>query len=466
MGVADLEFQDTGAKVRRVFLPFFCVAVAAVAPAQEVLGQADSVQESRPDYSGPVILSRGGAPRVSPSSELLRITPYLQLGAIYDTGLTGLIADQPGALPDDSSFGGHAAFGAVGYHGWRHTVLSLDYRGSYRRYSRRTFYDGLDTSLGLAVSHQATRRISFVLTESAASHRGGFLGLGNYRFYDPSFTAIAENSVFDTRTHIFLSTARMIWEKSERLSFSMGGSGTVLEPRSRALVPVYGAGASGDVAYRLGRHQTIGVAYEFGHYGFRRAFGSADFHGLSLQYSSQLTRRWRLSLAAGGYRVETLRLERVRLDPVIAAIIGQTTGVEAFHRMLYAPRFAASLSRDFRRSSFDISYSRGIAPGNGLYLTSGHESLGLGYGYTGLRRLHFSASAYASRYVSFSQTIGQYRSYHGGLGVSYKLSRPVSLTARIDGRKYNISGTGFGRLYYRASVGLAFSPGEYPLSLW
>jgi hypothetical protein len=184
------------------------------------------------------------------------------------------------------------------------------------------------------------------------------------------------------------------------------------------------------------------------------------------QWARQLTRSWSLSLGVGGYRVETERLIQVRIDPVIAAIIGQRTGIEAFHRILYLPGLEGSLDYRFRRGSFGIHYRRGMSPGNALYLTSARETAGISFGYSGTRRLHFSANVGYSRLSSVSQTLGGYRNYQAGGGLTYRLAGPLSLFARVDGRKYNLRETGFGRVHLRSSVGLSFSPGDIPLSLW
>lgn len=422
--------------------------------------------QQQPEYAGPSILTRGRMPQPGSSEELLRLRPYASIAGVYDTGLTGVFTDEAGRLPDDDAYGVMASFGALGYHSWRRTVLGLSYDGQARHYTRRRYYDGLDQSLALNLSHQATRRLRLEFNESVASRRGGFLGLAGPSLYSREFEDLSQDVLFDTRVHVLASTARMVYQKSPRLSFGMGGAGVALEPRSRALARARGVLATGDLAYRLGRFQTIGAAYNFAHYWFPGAFGEAFVHGALAQWATQLTRSWTLALGGGGYRVEATRLRQVQIDPVIAAIIGQRTGIEVFHRITYIPGIEAELSYRFRRGSFSASYRRGVSAGNGLYLTSARESAGVSVGYTGTRRLHLSANAGYSRLSSLAQTLGRYRNYHAGAGMTYRLAGPLSLFARVDGRKYNLRGTGFGRIHYRTTVGLTFSPGDIPLSLW
>mgnify|MGYP001033127570 CR=1 FL=1 len=428
--------------------------------------RAAAQAEAQPQYSGPSILSRGPLPRRGASDELLRLRPYVTIAGVYDTGLTGVFTDEAGRLPKDDAYGVTATFGALGYHTWRRTVLGLSYDGQARHYTRRTYYDGVDQSLAVNLLHDFSRRWRLELNQSAASRRGGFLGMTGRSLYSREFEDLSQDLLFDTRVHILTSTARLIYQRTPRLSFSFGGAALALEPRSRALVRARGAAANGDMAWRAGRFDTIGVAYTFSHYWFPGAFGEAYIHGSLFLWARQLSRTWTLSLGVGGYRVETERLRQVQIDPVIAAIIGQRTGIEVYHRILYLPGMEGSLDYRFRRGSFGVHYRRGMSAGNAVYLTSARESAGIRLGYTGTRRLHFSASAGYSRLSSVSENLGRYRSYQAGAGLTYRLAGPVSLFARVDGRKYNLRGTGFGRIHMRATAGLSFSPGEIPLSLW
>ncbi|MGB9604274.1 MAG: hypothetical protein ACP5U2_02825 [Bryobacteraceae bacterium] len=445
----------------RVAWALACLGVLALTSAI-----AQESPPPQPEYAGPSILSRGRIPARGSSGELLSLRPYASIAGVYDTGLTGLLTDETGRLPKEDGYGVMASFGALGYHNWRRTALGLSYDGQARHYTRRSYYDGLDQSLALSLSHQISRRLRLELEEDAASRRGGFLGLAGHSFYNQQFEDLSQDILFDNRVHILSSTARLVYQKSPRLSFGMAGAGFLAEPHSRALVRARGVTTTGDVAWRVSRFQTTGVAYSFAHYWFPGAFGEAFIHGVMYQWADQLSRSWTLALGGGGYRVETTRLRQVQIDPVIAAIIGQRTGIEVFHRILYIPGGEASLVYRFRRGHFSADYRRSVSPGNNLYLTSARESAGLSAGYTGTRRLHLSASAGYSRLSSLAQTIGRYRSYQAGAGMTYRLSGPLSLFARIDGRKYNLRGTGFGRIYYRTTLGLTFSPGDIPLSLW
>lgn len=418
------------------------------------------------DSGGPVILNRGGAPQPGRSAEWLRLRPYARVSAIYDTGLSGLYTDEQGRLARHDAYGVLAGFGVVGYHSWRHTTLGVSYDAEARHYSRSSYYDGVNQSLGLTLSHQATRRVFLDWQLGAASRLGGWYGMSGLSFYQPEFSEAAQDLLFDHRTYLFTSLGRVVFQKSARLSLGMSGVAAAIEPHSRALMQARAAGATGDLAYRVSRRQTVGVVYRFDHFWFPRAFGEAYAHGAFFQYSVLLGRRWTLAAGAGGHRVEMEGLRRVALDPLIAILIGQRMGIEAFHRINYIPGGQLSLTRAFRRGSLTLSYQRGISPGNGVYLTSARESAGISVGYTGTRRLHLGADAGYSRLSSLSYNLGRYRNYYAGGGMTYSLLHSLSWVVRIDGRKYDLGGTSFSRVSYRVMTGLAFSPGDFPLSLW
>jgi hypothetical protein len=69
-------------------------------------------------------------------------------------------------------------------------------------------------------------------------------------------------------------------------------------------------------------------------------------------------------------------------------------------------------------------------------------------------------------YGSLTQTVGNYSSYTGGAGFTYKLTGALHLITRIDYRRYDIAATVFRRNSYRATIGFGFSPKDVPLSLW
>lgn len=429
--------------------------------------QSQEPETARSEYTGPAILSRGWSGLSGRVSEHLRLRPFASLRGAYDTGLTPVSVNEAGELLEHHSYGAEADFGVTGDHPYRRGLLGLQYRGRLRHYRHRTYYDGFDNFLTLNLVHRASRRIVVELTPTVASYsRGFFLPEAGSAYYSSDLMELAGDELFDNRVHAVVGAGRLIYQRTARLSLSAGGQAFAARRQSSALVGVNGYQANGDAAYRLSRYRTIGVDYSFVHYDYHRIFGSTDAHGVGLNYSVQMGRNWTLGLRAGGYRVEISRLERVPLDPVIAAIIGQSVAISTSYRKLYVPSYSAQLVRSFRRGSVAFHYSRSISPGNGIYLTSEYESGGVSAHYRGSRRASFRAYANGSVRRALVQDIGQYRGYYGGVGMNYRLGQGLSLSTDVGARRYEVRHTQLDRLSYRATVGITFSPGEIPFSLW
>ncbi len=418
------------------------------------------------DYQGPTIMSRGLGSRLQGGGDLIRIRPYLSLMGRYDSGLTSVSVDSQGRIGQEDLYGGEAQFGALGYHRWRRSLLGIDYRGNVRHYTRNSYYDGSDHSLSLGFTHQPTRRLAFTLREAAGTYSRSYGEYGSYTYFDPSFADVPANDMFDGRTNYASTMGDLTFMKSQRLSFNIGGSGLVVRRRSRSLIGVTGWNTRGDVQYRLGRTTAVGGDYGFRHFEFTNAFGASDIHTAAVNLAFRLGRSWDLRLRGGGARVETLGLQRVAVDPIVAAIIGRSTGIEVLYRTNYVPAGSAELARTFRKSSLSFSYGSGVSPGNGIYLTSRSQDAAASYSYTAARRWNFGVSANYGSYSSLSQTIGKYESYGGGGGITCQINTWMHVVTRYDARRWEARQTMHQRVWHSASLGIAFSPGEVPLSLW
>jgi hypothetical protein len=435
--------------------------------ARAALFAQDIPSTPAPEYAGPAILSRGTGATVRTPSETIRLRPFIRLNGTYDTGITAPTVDQFGQLQSVSSFGADVDAGVRGYHTWRKTTLNLDYNGNYRHYAKNSYYNGSDQLLTLGVETRVTPRISFQLRESAGTYARSFGDFGNNAGgFDPQFTNVPINELLDNRTNYYSSLADLVFRKTARLSFDIGGDVFLVRRQSNALYGVTGSRARADVAYRYTRHSTIGIAYNFMHFSFTKGFGASDVHTVAIIHSTRLTRRWELSLEAGGARAETLGLTQVSIDPVVAAIIGQTSGIEVIYRVNYVPNVAARLSGGFRHSAIGFGYTRGVSPGNGVFLTSRTQTAIADYTYTGIRKWHFGINGGYDSFGSLSRNLNNYSGYRGGAGVTYQISRFVHFVTQFDARRYEVADTTFKRVQYRAQVGFGFAPGDIPLSLW
>jgi hypothetical protein len=428
---------------------------------------------AQPGYTGPSVLSRPGGPsNLQPSQLSLR--PFISFLGLYDTGLVSVSVDESGHPPDAASAGAAVQAGLYAYHRRRRTLVGLDYRGDYRHYTRRTYYNGFNQFATFGVSHQSQRHLQFGFHQMAGTFSRGFGGLG------PSVTSVfgpglvqtpahaPADELFDSRTDYLNSIGSMTYIKSARMSFNVSGGGFLVRRRSNALAGLSGALVSGDMAYRISRHSTLGVNYLYTKYNFTRSFGGADLHSISANYATSLSRTWELGLLLSVIRVETEAIREVMIDPVVAAIIGSTRGIEAFHSTTYMPGGGARLSKKFRRSSFLLTAMHGVSPGNGLFLTSRQSAGTVAYSYSGFRRWNIGAHFGYRSLSSLGNRLGQYDSVAGGGGFTRSLGKSgFHITGRFDARRYTTDFNNLrGRTQTMSSLGISFSPGDIPLSLW
>jgi len=419
-------------------------------------------------YAGPAVLSRGEAPAAMSAPEI-RFRPFVEISAMYDTGLAGVAVNNQGDLADSSSYGLNFAWGVSGTHSWRRTKVGLDYRGSIDHYFQQTFYDSLSQSMLLGISHRLSRRSTFTLNTGAGifSRDFGLAALPQTVPFDPSTVYIPTTDFFDNRTYYLTTQGNLSIQKTARLSFNVGGLGFLNRRRSSALYGVIGAGAVGDVQYRISRQSTIGGGYAYQHYEFNRILGGTDVHQFNFAFARRLTRWTEFSGYVGAARAETKFLQVVQISPVIAALLGISTSTQITHDILWEPNVSARLSRTFHTGVLYIAGGHEITPGNGLFLTSASTSVFAGYSYTGLRRWSFGTQAAYSRAQSFGNIGGTYGSESFGLSVSRQIIHSVHFVANYSARRYDSPDySKYNRLIHNVRVGVGFAPGDVPLRIW
>ena len=193
---------------------------------------------------------------------------------------------------------------------------------------------------------------------------------------------------------------------------------------------------------------------------------ASDIHGVGGFISSRLTRTIEFAVSLGGSRVETLFLGTVAIDPAIAAITGQSSGIRAFYNILYVPNGRARITKQWPRASLDFHGEQAISPGNGVYLTSRSTTLGVSFSYNGLRHWNVGANGGYSRLGALAQNVGTYDGYQAGVGITRGLSGGLHVVFRVDARRYATNFAAFNRNASQFSLGFAWSPGDVPLKLW
>jgi hypothetical protein len=418
------------------------------------------------EYEGPSILSRGG-----PASTLNRrpdtaFRPYIGLNAVYQTAFLGVTLNPDGTTQNTDSLGVQATAGVYGTHHFRHSTLGINYRGNYQHFFHNSYADNSDQMLTMEYDHQLTKHLILALTEAGGTYSRNYLYSSAGGLIDPQALTLPANDLFDNRVIYGQTSVGMVYRASSRLSFRFGGSGFLARRRSSALYGVTGYTADADTAYRLTRFVTLSAFYAFEHFEFNRAFGASDIHLAGLALSARLTRSVEFAIDGGGARVETLFLASVPVDPVIAAITGQTSGIRATYNVRYVPTGRVRLTKQMQRATAQVGYSQQVSPGNGVYLTSRTEAAGATFSYSGLRRWNLAANTGYNRVSALAQTVGAYTGYSVGLGVSRDLSSGLHWTLRGDLLRTATNYKNFNHNAATVSTGLYWSPREIPLALW
>jgi hypothetical protein len=433
--------------------------LAAIALAVPAFGQ----------YAGPAILSRGEAPSAMASPQI-SFRPYLELTGVYDTGLSGVaVVNAAGDLANQTGEGVEATAGISGVHSWRHTRIGLDYRGSYRHYSQKTYYDGSDQSLMLSITHQLSRHIALSLDETAGifSRNFGLLGLPQTAGYDPNLTYIPTTDFYDNRTFYLSTQAGMTIQKTARLSFSFSGAGYLVRRRSSALYGMTGALARGDVQYRVTRRTTVGAMYDFAHYDYTGILGGSDVHSAAITYATSLTRWWEVSAYAGFSRVENRFEQLVPLAPQLQALLGYVFVPAVAYNVAFVPDVQLRVSRTFHNGVAFLSAGRQVIPGNGLFLTSTSTGGAAGYNFTGLRKWSFGSTVDYSRMQSLGNVVGRYNNTSVGFTASRQIARTMHALASFSMRRYSSPDfSQYNRPIYDARIGFGWTPGDVPLRVW
>jgi hypothetical protein len=220
----------------------------------------------------------------------------------------------------------------------------------------------------------------------------------------------------------------------------------------------------GTVQHRVSRRTTIGATYQHSHFDFPKAFGESDINSYSGILATQLGRFWTVRLKGGAYQAEVQGLQRVAVEPAIAALLGVSTTEQTFYRKSTFPQWEASVERRFQRANLSFLYRNGVSAGNGVYLTSRDETEGVNFGYNATRKWSFSASGGYSRLDGIGQNLQPYSQFVGGAGVTYAITSPIHVIARYDARRQEITDAVYRQTSYRATIGISFSPGDVPLA--
>ena len=424
-----------------------------------------------PAYAGPGNLGRDFG-FLQEQERTTRFRPYVGGSAIFASGLTGNVVNPDGSVHNGHSVGGEANFGVTGTKIRAKDNLAVDYHGSIYHYGQTGAPNGTNQLLAVSYRRQATKHISLRLDETAGVYSNSFAVASTSATTDLSvgntITPVSPlTQALDDRTVYLSTSADVVYRRSARLSFDVGGSGFRVTRALTSLYGVIGSSARADTEYRITRQSTVGVYYNYTHYGYNHTFGGSDINTAGLSYSYALDKRTEMRFRFGGSHVQTAGLVSFNLDPLVAALLGQSVGEVAVNHSNYIPDASAQATRRYRNGAVGVDVVMGVSPGNGLYLTSKRIAYGGHYDFSGLRRYALSIGATREQLGSLGLALRGYDAYGFNMSASRELQHNLSSTFRVEYRRYNSGGTGTPyETPYRVSMGIAWSPGDRPLPIW
>jgi hypothetical protein len=386
---------------------------------------------------------------------------------------TGLIAGTatPGAVTTSgASFGVSPSFSLSGRHYRNRDQFGLAYTAAYSLYSGASRYNGLNQNLALDYARHFTRGLSVNLSEL------GSIVSANYALQNPltmpgvsvanlSLAASPSLQVLDQRTRQFQTMATVTWQKSARLSFSWGGGFFAVDRSGAGLAGNVGYQAQADVTYRYTGRTTIGMYYSYSSYIFPKHESLSDSNTEGLIFSYAFNRVTQLRLRGGISRLETLAYTLVPINPVIAAVIGQTSGIADIYSLRWTSDISAQFVRDLGHSrTFNVSFARGSSPGNGMILGGIQEVATAAFSARLLRRYLFSVTAGKTILTSQAQNTGNYSTDLFGMGLSRPLPRGVETHFNVSYSRYTVTGMPGIQSQFTVSSGVTWGPG--PGKLW
>jgi len=356
--------------------------------------------------------------------------------------------------------------GVYGVHSWKRSQLALNYVGSYTRFVNYDAYNSTNHALSLGYTLQISRRLTLDLHDSAGALTYGTGQVADAASTDLNASFTPQVRLFDTRTYYLQSGVSATWLQSARMSYTFGADAFLQDLKSTGLSNAWGYDINGSMRRRMSKTTTLGVVYSFSHFEFPEYFSTSNsntFHGL---YATSLGAFWTLSIEAGATLTQGQTLVSFTLNPVLAAIFGQSTFQGISNYQTVYPSGTVTLKRRFQRASLGFNYFRGVNSGNGAYNTARLDNAGAFISYTGLRKWNLGADGGYYTIKAVGQVQGSYSQYSAGAGITYSLGRDIHLAMRYDFRDQQIDLSNYKHSGSRVTIGLNFSPGNLPLSLW
>jgi hypothetical protein len=417
------------------------------------------------EYTGPAVLSRSYSISQPLVPEQVRWQDSAGLNFVYDTGISRQI-NPDGSLGAPSTLvGTQLTWSLSGRHYFRRDQVSVNYTGNFSQYSGLGAYNGANNTVAVTYSHVLSRRLTLDLAGNGSILSQNSVlenqPVGPETIANINLASSPNIQIYDIGTKQFSSQADVTWHETSRLSFSAGTSYFGISRDSTLLLGMTGQQARGDVNYRLTRKMTVGAYYSFSHYLYPHGFGNSDTNTFGAIYSYAFNRTMQLRFRGGISQVESVGLETVQINPIIAALLGVNTGVIDAYTTYKTADSSAQFIKDFRGgTTASLSYARGISPGNGVFQTSQQESISATLAGRVFRIYSIQAALGRDTLESVSQALGKYQSEYGRISLSRTYRRGVGLNLGLEYRYFDVAALGYLRNQLRITSGVSWGSGN------
>lgn len=425
-------------------------------------GDASAVQQ----YSGPAVLSRSYTLSRPLTPKQVKWNWSVGFNTIYSDGLVSGQVNADGTVANGFAFGQSAIWSFEGRHFWKRDQLGVSYNGYYNRFDGSQRFNGQNEKLSADYAHDFSRHLSLHLVQSGVILSQSYslqnpLGNADISAANLNLAASPTIQLLGTGLRQSSTTASLTWQKSARLSFSYGGTFFALQQTGEGLLGMIGYQAQADMNYRITRKTTVGAYYSFNDYEFEHHTEVADANTFGGIFSYALGRSSEIRLRAGITRSENNGLSSIPIDPVIAILIGRSSVIVDTYRLSVFSDVSAQLVKDFSRNrTANISYAHGLAPGNGLILSSIQQTISAAYSMRLFREYGVGLTIGQSSLSSASQTIGKYTSDYVSLSLSRTYRHGLTANCSLNYRRFSIEGgPPIPQTQIYISSGFSWSPG-------
>jgi len=378
-------------------------------------------------YDGPSLLGRGDRGVGITGSESIPIRMSAGVRGTYNSNILGFSVDENGNYKPVASAGAEGTISVSGQHRFSRAYIGLNYLGGYSHFNKATFNNGSNQGINVAASGRLSNR--WVLSGQ------GMGGVSNRVLGNIGFTSISEaefiaaplSELFDSRAYFAGTSASATYFKDRRNSFRFAGNGSTVRRKARSLADMQSYGASGDWVYRLNQRTSLGVSYQFSHFDFFKIFGDTDMHMIGVHTGRNFGRDWQVNISLTGMQQSTVGVRRINLDPVLAQLLGRSSGTEVFesNNLLYGGQVQAR--RTVRRATISSGVGRAVIPGNGFFVSSINEQIDFSVSYASSRRSTITFLAAHSRMSSLGFASGKLKTSTAGGSYSHRLVDAISV---------------------------------------